>query len=101
MQVKTSILPFSDIIVVQSLQVGYERYHIIGHVMALFLCGFRPAGYREGCGNWPMCSIEIVMILTYDTLQFLARQHVRRAEHWRYGSSTVVNFGICDGTRRV
>lgn len=31
MQVKTSILPFSDIIVVQLLQVGYEKYHIIGH----------------------------------------------------------------------
>ena len=31
---------------------------------------------------------------TPDTLQVLARQHVRRAEHWRYASRTVFNEGL-------
>lgn len=38
---------------------------------------------------------------SYDTLQVLARQHVRRAEHWRYASSTVFNFGNATAQGRV
>ena len=80
-----------------------DRYHIIGHGSVPVqspTCKLQGRVRQVADVLDSRGSMEARVQNAYDTLQVLARQHVRRAEHWRYASSTVFNFGTATAQGR-